>query len=788
MELVEEKEDTVFDLLKSRTLRWHCPANFLVLVGLALPCWGFDVLGSIRLDLDRHPVAGATVRFTEQGSGDLFETQTTASGSYVVSLPDVATSVSSFASSSPTYAETQLGAAFPNPFNPLAIIPFHLSRSAQARLQVYDLLGRRVRRLVDQDLAAGTYRIVWDGTDDRRHAVAAGVYFYRLVAGEFAASRKLTMLDGSKSRHSPGNWSPKALAQARFDLEVSGIGIETLRMENVQPFAREFDPQLTVSLARRSKPLSSGASALLLGIPGGSFTMGSKEYQDESPPHQVLLDGFFLQQLEVTQAQYRLCVEAGACLEPASGEACNWGRDDRDDHPANCISWFDASRYCSWAGMRLPTEAEWEKGARGTFGWSYAWGNTPPGGAGDCNRAIMMRAGLGLGCGYDGTGPVGGRPLGASPYGLLDMAGNVWEWVVDDYDRSYYTKAPPHNPVHLGDGSRKVLRGNGWFYVDPDPDMRAANRYRMPPLRWYPYVGVRCATSGPTLAPTLAPDPGIESAALRRSDWRQRNRFVQHQEGNVPAAGAVLPADLEEMVLVPAGPFRMGTEQGAGDERPERTVFVSAFQIDRYEVTVAEYESCVHDRSCSEPYSGPEAYRLHFEGDFTNWGKPERALHPVNAVTWFQANTYCRWANKRLPTEAEWEKAARGTEGQRYPWGDEDPDCGWIVMDDGGDGCGQESTWPVGSKLRGASPYGVLDMSGNVWEWVADWWSRDYYVAGPTRDPLNNESGEDGLKVLRGGSLADQNPHIHLATNRLAYGPKSRFDYTIGFRCARSLE
>ena len=108
---------------------------------MVLPSWGFDVVGTVWLDLDRHPVAGATVRFTEQGSGDPFETRTTASGSYVVSLPDIATSTSSSASCAPNHTETQLGAAFPNPFNPLAVIPFHLSHSTQVRLQVYDLLG-----------------------------------------------------------------------------------------------------------------------------------------------------------------------------------------------------------------------------------------------------------------------------------------------------------------------------------------------------------------------------------------------------------------------------------------------------------------------------------------------------------------------------------------------------------------------------------------------------------------------------------------------------------------------
>ena len=203
---------------------------------MSLPSWGFDVVGTVRLDLDRQPVAGATVRFTEQGSGDLFETRTTASGSYVVSLPDIATPISSSASCAPNHTETQLGAAFPNPFNPLAVIPFHLSHSTQVRLQVYDLLGRRVRRLVAQDLAAGTYRIVWDGTDDRHHAVAAGVYFYRLAAGEFAASQKLTMLGAGR---------PRRRYRRGSTWRCWGIGIETLTTCSHRPRGYSGDSEIT---------------------------------------------------------------------------------------------------------------------------------------------------------------------------------------------------------------------------------------------------------------------------------------------------------------------------------------------------------------------------------------------------------------------------------------------------------------------------------------------------------------------------------------------------------------
>jgi formylglycine-generating enzyme required for sulfatase activity len=273
-----------------------------------------------------------------------------------------------------------------------------------------------------------------------------------------------------------------------------------------------------------------------------------------------------------------------------------------------------------------------------------------------------------------------------------------------------------------------------------------------------------------------------ERWAVGFNDWRDRNRMVRIAEGDTlpPAAAAAT-----DMVLVAAGPFTMGAHGGEMDAAPPHRLYLPAYYIDRYEVTVADYRVCVERGACSEPYAGPLAYRLDFEARYTNWDKPDRDHYPVNAVTWYQAETYCGWAGKRLPTEAEWEKAARGADQRRYPWGDKAPDCGRIAMDDGGDGCGQESTWPVGSFPGGASPYGALDMSGNVWEWVADWYEYGYYDRSPAVDPLNDNPERRRSKVLRGGSFADQNVRIHETTNRLAYDPNMQYDYTVGFRCAR---
>ena len=521
----------------------------------------------------------------------------------------------------------------------------------------------------------------------------------------------------------------------------------------------------------------------MTGIPGSAFPMGSEQFQDESPAHEVWIDPFYLSLREATVAQYRACVETGSCGEPARGEPCNWGVESRDDHPVNCISWADAVRYCQWSGLRLPTEAEWEKAARGTAGRQYPWGDQPPGGAGDCDRAIMMRAGLGLGCGYDGTGPVATRKGGASVYGVDDMAGNVWEWVADSYERDYYEGSPDANPVNLAETGFKVVRGNSWYYVDPNPDMRAANRYRFRPRRWHPLVGVRCARSTGASEFDLTFEVETPLAATERSDWMGENRAAMAAEGDTIPAGDVEHL-LEEMVFVEGGVFIRGRESGDSDERPVRSVHVDSYFIDRFEVTVVEYRKCVEAGPCTPAHTGSGPYRLAFEDHYTNWNKPGRDFHAVNAVSWHQADEYCRWAGKRLPSEAEWEKAARGSDGRTYPWGEEDPSCERIVMDDSGDGCGQEMPWRIGSKPGGASPHGVMDMSGNVWEWVQDWYDRGYYEWGPIQDPLNTREGE-GLKVLRGGSFADQNGRIHSTTNRLGYDPNQRWDYTIGFRCAR---
>jgi formylglycine-generating enzyme required for sulfatase activity len=174
--------------------------------------------------------------------------------------------------------------------------------------------------------------------------------------------------------------------------------------------------------------------------PGGTFVMGSESiYADEKPVHRVTVAAFSMDVTDVTTAAYGACVRAGKCSEPGAGDYCNWGKGDRQNHPINCVDWNQATAYCAYAGKRLPTEEEWEYAARGTDGRTYPWGNEAP-----SNQLCWNR-----GASKEGTCVVGSHPSGASPFGLQDMAGNVWQWTSSNYCPYPGSKDPPAKPGAL---------------------------------------------------------------------------------------------------------------------------------------------------------------------------------------------------------------------------------------------------------------------------------------------------------------------------------------------------
>ncbi|MCG7522048.1 SUMF1/EgtB/PvdO family nonheme iron enzyme [Ruegeria sp. Ofav3-42] len=252
----------------------------------------------------------------------------------------------------------------------------------------------------------------------------------------------------------------------------------------------------------------------------------------------------------------------------------------------------------------------------------------------------------------------------------------------------------------------------------------------------------------------------------------------------VISAGAALAAPDtpdSEMVSVPAATYEMGCDPAVDEicsyvpEEYKHTVTIDAFMIDKYEVTTRRYTACVDAGVCSQPTVGG---LMHF-------GDPDSDRWPINGVNWYQAKEFCEWEGKRLPTSAEWELAARGTDGRIYPWGNQAPDCKRVVMDRanaGYMGCGSGNTLKVGSKPKGASPYGAMDMAGNVWEWVSDWYDESYYYNSPKKNPKGPKRGD--LKITRGGDFLSRQAYEVRSTGRFPYYP-SNPSPAIGFRCAK---
>ncbi|NLF50449.1 MAG: formylglycine-generating enzyme family protein, partial [Leptolinea sp.] len=225
------------------------------------------------------------------------------------------------------------------------------------------------------------------------------------------------------------------------------------------------------------------------------------------------------------------------------------------------------------------------------------------------------------------------------------------------------------------------------------------------------------------------------------------------------------------MVFVPEGTFKMGSNSFESIEKPEHTIKLSAYWIDQTEITNDMYTQCVKAKACQPPLSNDSAKR---DGYYTN---PNFDHYPVVNVDWNRATAYCEWIGGRLPTEAEWEKAARGTTGRLYPWGDNAPHENLINYD----GIYSDTT-SVGRFPAGVSPFGAFDMSGNVWEWVADWYDEIYYQGSYFENPTGPTFGT--LHLLRGGSWSSDIDSI-----RTTYRFRNKASYTnsqIGFRCAKS--
>jgi formylglycine-generating enzyme len=238
--------------------------------------------------------------------------------------------------------------------------------------------------------------------------------------------------------------------------------------------------------------------------------------------------------------------------------------------------------------------------------------------------------------------------------------------------------------------------------------------------------------------------------------------------------------DTGPMVSIPAGPFPMGVppgdRDGGRDEYPRHEVYLDAYMIDTYEVTNGRYLEFVKATGHRVPQNAKNPTRNLWEGDRIT---ESLAARPVVNVDWFDADAYCRWAGKRLPTEAEWEKAAKGNHDWRFPWGNVEPTAKHLNYNQ--QWIGEKTLMPVGSYEAGRSPYGLYDMAGNVWEWVHDWYDASYYERSPKKNPKGPETGTK--RVLRGSGWQNETPTVRIFT-RVDSDPAVKNEST-GFRCAR---
>ena len=488
-------------------------------------------------------------------------------------------------------------------------------------------------------------------------------------------------------------------------------------------------------------------------IPAGTFEMGYNGQDakpDESNIHTVSLSSFLIDKYEISTSQYALCVKQGVCTAPASKasykDTSYYENPVYDNYPVIYINWDQAEKYCEWVGMRLPTEAEWEYAARGIEEYLYPWGDSY-----DPNLVNDVSNGLYL------LEASGSRPDDKSPLGVFDLGGNVSEWIWDFYlDTQYNSAVPQKNPSGPATGYYHVIRGGS--ILAAKSSTRATNRAFGSTTSNAQDRGFRCANRVDM----------INFDDIRLSDEIQITVSLPSTmqligKGNLPA----------DKIMAEGGEFSMGSNKGRIDEIPVHTVSIAAFIIDKYEVTNEKYAACVEEGACTLPLKNNSLRTIDY---YTNDAYKN---YPVVNITWEQAESYCEWSGGRLPTEAEWEFAAGGNEGLIYPWGNEFVDSKLNYS-----GKGVNDPEEIGINNGDNSPLGVMDMGGNVMEWVYDRYNADYYKQSALENPIGPDFG--GYRVLRGSSYLQSDYYSRVACRYYALESSSAQDR--GFRCVYPVE
>jgi len=590
-------------------------------------------------------------------------------------------------------------------------------------------------------------------------------------------------------------------------------------------------------------------NAEMLWVPGGTFTMGSADDVgniNAHPMHQVTLSGYWIYQYDVTVAQYRAFYKAtGHALPPWPEDKYSWaGKTGWDDptlqqHPIVNVSWNDAKAYADWAGVTLPTEAQWEFAARGPQGRNYPWGGTATA-ADSENGWDVTRCANFKNSKVNGksTWPVGSFPAGASWCGAQDMVGNVWQWCSDSY--SPYSAAAVTDPAGPVTGDFRMLRGGSWdndyygyrsagrLYYNVPYSLRNGTGFRCSSLSPGPRLASTFARAAAPTITTIAPTSAVvgtvititgtdldkatavtfngiaaktitdntatalkvtvpESATSGKLTLTTAGGTVTNSYDFIILLGLKTNAkDNAEMVWVPGATFTMGStaDVGFSNEHPAHQVTLSGYWIYQYDVTVAQYRAfCTATKSALPEFPSGFSWK-----GKTGWDDPALQQHPIVNVSWKDAKAYADWAGVTLPTEAQWEYTARGPQGRNYPWGGtatkDDKFNGWdatkCANNDNSSRVGN-STWPVGSFPAGASWCGAQDMAGNVFQWCGDWYGE--YAAAAVTDPTGPATGK--YRVLRGGSwyISFNGGIYYRSASRDGNYPDYYYGY-FGFRCA----